>query len=169
MNDSLKNIRFLVLDVDGVLTDGTLYFSDTGEFIKGFNSLDGAGIKIFHDCGFETGIITGRVSPQVQSRADNLGIKHLDMGIDDKLTSLNSMLKQAGFTAEETAFIGDDLPDIPPMRYCSASFAPVNAAAEVRQICTVQLKCRGGEGAVRETIELILKAKGLWDGVVSGF
>jgi len=167
--NKLAGIRIFFMDVDGVLTDGTIYFTEKGELMKGFNALDGAGIVYLHNAGIQTAIITARKSPAVETRARELGITYVYTGVESKLPVFTSCLKEAGLTVEEAAYIGDDLADIPPMKAASVSFAPQNCTADVRNIADIVLSSTGGQGAVRESAEMILKASGTWETVLKRY
>jgi 3-deoxy-D-manno-octulosonate 8-phosphate phosphatase (KDO 8-P phosphatase) len=161
-----KKIRVLLMDVDGVLTDGRvrlLGFPDGSVHeLKAFDSHDGAGLKMAHDAGLRTGVITGRVSAAMARRAKECGIEFVFQGRADKLPAYEEIAKRAGARDEEMAYIGDDLPDIPVMRRVGLAIAVANAVAEVKKAAHVVTKAGGGEGAVREVVELILKAQGKW-------
>ncbi|PJI48938.1 MAG: phenylphosphate carboxylase subunit delta [Pseudomonas sp.] len=155
-----KAVRLAVFDVDGVLTDGKLYFLPDGGEFKTFSTLDGQGIKMLMASGVRTAIITGRSSPVVERRAKNLGINHLFQGREDKLVALDELLAELGLGYEEVAYLGDDLPDLPAIRRAGLGMAVANADAFVRQHADGVTQARGGEGAAREFCELILRAQG---------
>lgn len=167
----LEPIRLLVLDVDGVLTDGTVFFSSEGEAIKNFNVRDGLGMRLLMDCGFEIGIITGRSSPAVSARCAELGLRDdlVVLGSKDKDADLDRILASVGITDPEMAVMGDDLPDLPMIARAGFSFCPADAAPEVAAACDHVCGKGGGRGAVREAAEILLKAKGVWAGVVEGW
>ncbi|MFC1479761.1 KdsC family phosphatase [Planctomycetota bacterium] len=167
--DRLAQIRLVVMDVDGVLTDGTLYFMKDGSSIKAFNAYDGAGIVHLHNSGIQTAIISGRESPEINVRAGELGIQYIYTGIDSKLPVFETILDKTDIKHEEAAYIGDDLADIPPMRASGVSFAPPNSVPEVQETADIVLTRRGGQGAVREAAEMILKASGKWDSVLKDY
>jgi 3-deoxy-D-manno-octulosonate 8-phosphate phosphatase (KDO 8-P phosphatase) len=158
-----KKIRLLVLDVDGVLSDGKLYFSNNGEEIKAFNSLDGHGIKMLQASGVEVAIITGRTSQIVQKRAQNLGINLLLQGREDKLAALDELLADKTLNNDEIAHMGDDYPDLPLIRKVGLGLAPANAHSIVTQYCHWQSQYNGGKGAVREACDLIMTAQESFD------
>jgi 3-deoxy-D-manno-octulosonate 8-phosphate phosphatase (KDO 8-P phosphatase) len=166
LGDKIKPVKLLVLDVDGVLTDGGIIYSESGEESKKFNSLDGAGIKYWLRAGHSAAIITGRSSPIVERRAAELGIDQVIMGAKDKLPALKTILDYKSISAEEAIYIGDDLPDIPPMRECGLSIAVSNATDEVKDFADFVTKRSGGNGAVREAIENILKKQGRWENIL---
>lgn len=158
--DKAKAIKLLVLDVDGVLSDGRLYFSNSGDEIKAFSTLDGQGIKMLQRSGVEVAIITGRSSELVQRRASNLGITHLIQGREDKLTALNELITTIGVNYPEIAFLGDDLPDLAAIRKVKLGMTVANGHHFVVEHADWQTQARGGEGAVREACELIMRAQG---------
>ncbi|SDT92304.1 KdsC family phosphatase [Halopseudomonas salegens] len=153
-------IRLAVFDVDGVLTDGRLYFMPDGTEFKSFNTLDGHGIKMLINSGVEVAIISGRQSPLVERRAANLGIRHLIQGREDKLNALDELRQSVRVELEEIAFLGDDLPDLPVMRRVGLGLAVANADAFVRQHAHGVTAASGGAGAAREFCEFIMRAQG---------
>ncbi len=155
-----KAIRLAIFDVDGVLTDGRLYFMPDGTEFKSFNTLDGHGIKMLMASGVETAIISGRKSPLVERRAANLGIKHLIQGREDKLTALNELRQIIPVEMHEIAHLGDDLPDLPVMRRVGLGMAVASADAFVREHAHGVTRAVGGAGAAREFCELIMRAQG---------
>ncbi len=155
-----RQIRLLALDVDGVLTDGRLYFSAAGEELKAFNTLDGHGIKMLQASGVQVAIITGRSSGLVARRAADLGIQHLYQGREDKLVALQELWDATGYSAADTAYVGDDWPDLPALRKAALGIAVANAAPELRQHADWCTRARGGEGAVREVCQLLMQAQG---------
>jgi 3-deoxy-D-manno-octulosonate 8-phosphate phosphatase (KDO 8-P phosphatase) len=169
MKKKLANIRLLLLDVDGVLTDGSITYSDSGEQIKTFNSRDGLGLRLLMDAGIDAGIITGRRSEALNHRCANLGITLLFDNIKDKSKALNEIVAHTKIMPEQIAFAGDDLVDIPVMKRVGISFAVADACTETRECCDIVTEHRGGHGAVREICELILKAKGLWTNILNKF
>lgn len=161
--DRAKNIRLAIFDVDGVLTDGRLYFMPDGTEFKSFNTLDGHGIKMLIASGVETAIISGRKSPLVELRAANLGIKHLIQGREDKLVALDELRERVPVTLEQIAFLGDDLPDLPVMRRVGLGMAVATADSFVRQHAHGVTNNAGGAGAAREFCEFIMRAQGTLD------
>ncbi len=155
-------IRCILSDVDGVMTDGRIIYDSSGCEIKQFHVRDGLGIKLWMNAGFPFGIITARNSPMVQRRAEELGISHIVQGAGDKLARAESILDELGIGFESLCYIGDDLPDLPVMRRAGLAVAPADAAADVRSAADWRLQQRGGEGAVREMIERLLRAKNQW-------
>jgi len=157
-----KSIKLLLLDVDGVLTDGKLYFSNSGEESKAFNSLDGHGIKMLQAAGIEVGIITGRTSKLVQKRAGDLGITLLYQGREDKLIAMQEVITNSDYQQNQIAYVGDDLPDAPAIAAAGVGFTVANCHADLQEIADVQTTLSGGSGAVREVCDYILKAQGLY-------
>jgi len=154
-----KNIKLLLLDVDGVLTDGRLYFGPTGEALKAFFVRDGEGLKLWHRAGFRSGIISGRKSEIVNLRGGQLGIELIKQGYDEKHLALEEIVAEAGVSAEECAFVGDDTPDIEVFERVGLAVAAADAHEEVRWAAHYITKAAGGRGAVREVIDMILKAR----------
>ena len=156
-----KNIKLLVLDVDGVLTTGALWFTARGEEIKVFHIHDGLGIKMLLRHGIEVAIISGRKSGAVSKRMQELGLQYVYQGIDDKLAVLYELSAKLNLEYEEIAYVGDDLVDIPPMTKVGLSVAVNNAVPDVRRQAEWVTEAQGGQGAVREVCELLLKAQNL--------
>lgn len=154
-----KKIKLLLLDVDGVLTDGRLYYGNSGEEMKAFNIQDGLGIKLLQKGGVQVGIITGRISKLLQRRADELGIDLLIQGREDKLTALNELLQNIHIDMDEIAFMGDDLPDLAVMRRVGLGITPANGCSTNAKQADWQTNNGGGQGAVREVAEMILNAQ----------
>jgi len=163
-----KKIKLLLMDVDGVLTDGRMYFLPNGssEEAKAFNALDGIGLRLLRTCGIDTGMITGRACGSTVERAKTLAMRYVYMGFLSKTGPLEEILKATGITAEETAYIGDDLTDIPVMRRVGLACSPANAVDEVKRCAHYVSKRSGGYGAAREICELILKSQGRWKHVM---
>lgn len=153
-------IRLIVLDVDGCLTDGRIVYGESGEEVKAFNVKDGLAIKSWLSLGHHAAIITGRRSDIVRRRAEELGIKHLYQGEKDKLTRLRGLCETLGIGAESVAAIGDDLNDARMLAFCAESFAPSDASAYIRERVTTVLERKGGDAAVREMIERLIRANG---------
>ena len=159
----LANIQLLVVDVDGVLTDGSLIINPDGSESKSFSTLDGHGLRLWRRAGLKVAFLSGRVSGPTQYRAQQLGIDYCLQDCHDKLSSLEQLLKQTGLSAEQVAYIGDDLPDLPPIRCAGFGVAVANAVDEVKDAADYVTANPGGSGAVREVIEYILKNTGRWD------
>jgi 3-deoxy-D-manno-octulosonate 8-phosphate phosphatase (KDO 8-P phosphatase) len=156
-------ISLLVLDVDGVLTDGTVVVNADGSESKFFNVLDGHGIRLFRRAGLKVAFLSGRKSGPTSKRAAQLEVDFCLEGCLDKLPALEKLAKELGISADKIAYVGDDLMDLPPMRYAGFSAAVANAVDEVKEAADYVTKQRGGSGAVREVIEYILKKSGKWD------
>lgn len=151
------SIKMLVMDVDGTLTDGKIYIGPQGEVMKAFNIKDGYGIVQFIKSGKIPVIITGRKSEIVQRRAEELGITELYQGVEDKLSQLKKVAEKYGLSAEEIAYIGDDMNDFACMEYCGVTACPVDAFCDVYNAVDYQCKKAAGDGAVREFIEWLEK------------
>ena len=162
-------IRLAIFDVDGVLTDGRLYFMPDGTEFKSFNTLDGHGIKMLIASGVETAIISGRNSPLVEKRASNLGIQHLIQGREDKLNALEELRQRVNFKDQQIAFLGDDLPDLPVMRQVGLGMAVASADPFVREHAHGVTRNAGGMGAAREFCELIMRAQGTLDAAQAAY
>jgi 3-deoxy-D-manno-octulosonate 8-phosphate phosphatase (KDO 8-P phosphatase) len=162
-----KQIRLLLMDVDGTISRGVCLISlpnDGGVAeMKVFDPQDGLGLKLVRTMGIRTGFITGRKSPAVAQRARELDVDYVYLGQAKKTVAYEECLKKAGVTDEETAYLGDDLPDMPLSRRAGLAIAVANAAPELKAISHYVTERRGGEGAARETVELILKAQGRWE------
>lgn len=158
----LTAIRLLVLDVDGVLTDGRITASAGGDDAKSFHVQDGCAIKLWQERGGRVAILSGRKSGDVQRRADELGITLVRTGVEDKLAEWKSLLETAGVRGEQAAYMGDDLPDLEPMRACGFPIAPSNGVPAIKRVARFVTRRRGGEGAVAEAIELILRKQRRW-------
>lgn len=165
----LEKIRLLLLDADGVLTSGDIVYTEDGGESKIFNVRDGFGIRMLKGAGIATGIITGRQSNALKRRAGELGVDFCYCGAGDKTALLGSVLKQAGCSREQTAFMGDDIPDIAIMKSVGLGIAVADAHEAVRQNACMVTRNPGGNGAVREICERILKAKGLWEGILKSW
>ena len=159
---NLAAIQLLVLDVDGVLTDGTLIINGDGSESKSFNSLDGHGIRMWQRAGLKVAFLSGRASEATRYRAEQLQIDYCLQDCHDKLPAMEKLLKQSGLSQEATAYIGDDLPDLPVIKYAGFGVAVANAVDEVKQYADYVTTHQGGSGAVREVIEYILKNTGKW-------
>ncbi len=162
----LAHIKLLLLDVDGVLTDGSLYFDHKGEEIKAFNSKDGLGLRLLMKAGIQVGIITGRKSKALQHRCENLGIDLMFENIQDKASVLDQIATRSGIGLQETAFVGDDLLDLALFGKVSVAIAVADAHPSVLKRADMITAAKGGAGAVREVCDAILREKGLWDGIV---
>ena len=162
-------IELLVLDVDGVLTDGRITLTPTGEEIKTFHVRDGSGMKYWKRAGRKLAIISGRGSQAVAHRAKELEVDTIRLNAKDKLSAYEDVLAELGVSSECTAVVGDDLTDLPMMRRCGFPVAAADAAEEVRRAAAYVTRLAGGAGCVREVVELLLKTAGLWDGVLARY
>ena len=159
-------IRCLVLDVDGVLTKGEITYTSSGEELKTFHAKDGMGLAIAHTMGLQTAIITGRTSPIVERRAKELKISHVQMGIHNKSAGLQVVLDTLQVEPQEVAYMGDDLNDLGVMSRVGLAMTPQDGVLEIKDIAHYICQANGGEGAVREAVEYILKREGLWEEAV---
>jgi 3-deoxy-D-manno-octulosonate 8-phosphate phosphatase (KDO 8-P phosphatase) len=158
------NIKLLVLDVDGVLTNGQVWTGPEGkESLKAFDIQDGLGIKLLEQCGIPTAIITGRNSKMVLGRAEELGIKHVHMGVENKSVALDGVLNSLGLTSKDCAVMGDDWPDLAMMKHAGLRIAPAQAHEAVKDFAHFVTRRSGGNSAVREVCDLILQAQGRYD------
>ena len=162
-------IKLLLMDCDGVLTDGRIWIFDNGEEQKGFHTRDGLGIDLLHRAGLKSGIISGRTSSAVERRAQTLGMTFIYQGCEDKLKAFANTMAQAGLTNAEVAYVGDDLNDIPLMLQSGLGVAVADASLEVREHAHYVTSASGGYGAIREVVELILKAQGRWKDLVKHY
>ncbi|CAC9576888.1 3-deoxy-D-manno-octulosonate 8-phosphate phosphatase (EC [uncultured Gammaproteobacteria bacterium] len=158
-----NKIQLIIFDVDGVLTDGGLYFTEDGAEFKRFNSLDGHGIKMLKDNGVEVAVITARDSKTVAYRMKNLGIAHFYQGQSDKVVAFSDLLQKLNLSADEVAYVGDDVIDLPVMTKVGFAIAVANAHDTVKQYANLITEKSGGHGAVREVCDFILKAQGKFD------
>lgn len=165
----LARVQLLLLDVDGVLTDGGVTWNNQGIESKTFHIRDGLGLRLWQRTGCRVGIVTGRASHVVQLRATELGIGIVRQGVEDKLATTETILAETGVSWEETAFVGDDLPDLPVIAKCGVGVAVADACAEVRAVAEIVTQLPGGKGAVREVIERLLRARGSWDSIVARY
>ena len=164
-----RAIDLLLLDVDGVLTDGGVIYADTGAELKRFHVRDGSGLKLWHTAGKRSAIVSGRRSVAVERRAAELGIGPVLQGRDDKLAAFVQLLAATGARPEQVCAIGDDLPDVPVLRRCGLAVAVADACPELRAVAHYATAAPGGRGAVREAIEWLLKASGRWDELVARY
>ena len=164
-----KAVRLLLLDVDGVLTDGRIVYTDGGDEIKRFHVRDGSGLKIWKSLGGKTAILSGRTSKAVERRAKELGIDAIEQGQPDKAPVFAKLLAKFELAPDQVCGVGDDLPDLPVLVRCGLSVAVADACPELRAAANFVTTAAGGAGAVREAIEWLLKLRGEWDGVVDGF
>ena len=155
-----RAIRLAIFDVDGVMTDGTLFIGAEGEDFKAFNILDGHGVKMLQSAGVAAAIISGRSSEAVTRRAAELSIAHVVQGSPDKSAAFDALIASLALSEDQCAFVGDDLPDLPVMRRCGLAVAVANAADPVKSAAHYVTRASGGHGAVREFCELVLDAQG---------
>ncbi|EHQ51374.1 MULTISPECIES: KdsC family phosphatase [Ectothiorhodospira] len=173
MNETLteraRRVRFVIFDVDGVLTDGSLFLDDDGRQYKAFNSKDGQGMRMLADSGVQVGILTGRRSGVVEHRMRDLGIRLVVQGRRDKLEALGGLLADAGVGADETAYVGDDVVDLPVMRRVALAVAVADAHALVREHAHYVTRQPGGRGAAREVCEFIMEAQGTLQAAMAAY
>ncbi|MGQ9524051.1 MAG: KdsC family phosphatase [Armatimonadota bacterium] len=162
-------VRLLALDVDGVLTDGSVVFSSSGDELKSFHILDGMGMRLAMEAGIAVAVISGRHSSPVQLRMAELGVGEVLQGVSDKAAALRDLCVRKGIAQDEAAFVGDDLNDLPAFAVSGFRIAVANAVQEVKQAADVVTSRPGGFGAVREAVELILKAQGRWQAAIERF
>ena len=167
--DRCRAIELLVLDVDGVLTDGRIVYADNDVELKAFHVRDGSGLKVWEAAGKRSALITGRQSRVVAMRAAEVGISHVFQGAADKLAVFQQLLQAVGLTPEQACYVGDDLPDLPLLRRCGLAVAVADACPEVRHDAHHVTQRPGGHGAVREVIELILRCQGHWQRVMDHY
>lgn len=164
-----KRIKLVVFDVDGVMTDGSLYLCDDGQEFKAFNVQDGLGMKLLKATGVELAIITGRTSNVVVKRAQNTGVEHYFQGVEDKLAAFEKLANDLGLTHEQCAFMGDDFIDLPPMRRAGLAVTVPAAPSLVKAHAHYVTTREGGRGAVRELVELVMQAQGTFDDQMAQF
>ncbi len=163
LKSELQLIRLVIADVDGVMTDGGIVIAADGSELKVFNVRDGSGIKFLMRHGIQTAILSARPCAAVTERAKALGMTYCVTGALDKLPAYRKLLEDAGVSDSEVCYIGDDLPDLPPMRRAGLPVAVADAVSEVKSAARYVTRTPGGRGAVREVAEMILKAQGKWD------
>ena len=165
-----KQIRVLLMDVDGVLTDGRIYLisqpDGSATEMKAFSAYDGAGLKLARMAGLRTGLITGRESAATSRRARELDMEFVYQGSAEKIVAYRKLLQRAGFDESEIAYVGDDLPDLPILARVGLAVAVANAVPEVKHQAHYVTRTSGGHGAVREVVELLLKAQGKWESLL---
>ncbi len=164
--DNLQRIRLILLDVDGVLTDGRIGLLPGGEEIKFFSIYDGLAIRLAMKVGWEVGFLSGRTSEEVAARARELGIEIVVQGSRDKIEDFEKILKERNLQAAEVVYMGDDLPDLPLLKRVGFSAAPGNAVEAVKESVHYVTREKGGSGAVREVVDLLLKTSGKWEEII---
>jgi 3-deoxy-D-manno-octulosonate 8-phosphate phosphatase (KDO 8-P phosphatase) len=169
IKDIAKNIKLLILDVDGVLTDGSIILDNEGNEFKAFHVRDGHGIKMLEKAGINVAIITGRYSKVVDRRAKELGIKEVFQRCHIKSVAFDHLIEKFGLRPEEVAYIGDDIVDIPIFKRVGLSIAVSDATEETKAEAMMVTRNRGGKGAVREICEFLLKSKGLWQSLMGEY
>ncbi|MDX5364066.1 MAG: phenylphosphate carboxylase subunit delta [Pseudazoarcus pumilus] len=162
-------VRLMGFDVDGVMTDGSLYFTPNGDEIKAFSSLDGHGLRMLMDAGIEVVIISGRASRALELRAANLGIPELHMGVSDKRARMQSLLEARGLVPAQAGYMGDDVVDLPLLRYCGFSATPLDGHDFVKQHVHFVGSRPAGRGAVREVCDLLLRAHNKLDDMLQHY
>jgi 3-deoxy-D-manno-octulosonate 8-phosphate phosphatase (KDO 8-P phosphatase) len=164
-----KRVKLMLFDVDGVLTDGRLWYGPDGETHKAFHVFDGFGIKLLMQAGISVGVLSGRQSPAVAARAAELGIAHLLQGIDDKKSAFEVLALRLGVPADETGFMGDEVVDLPVLRRCGFACAPAGAQALVLAHAHYVTHAAAGGGAAREVCEYLLRAQGRLEAALAGY
>jgi len=167
--EKARNIKLLILDVDGVLTDGRLYYNEQGEVTLGFHIQDGLGIDLLHRVGLQTAIISGRKAGAVEKRAAQLKIQHVHLGCAQKAQTYKALREKLQLNHEQIAYVGDDWIDIPAMKQVGLKIAVANAVPEVKAIADWETPHKGGKGAVRDVCELILKAQGHYENLLADY
>jgi 3-deoxy-D-manno-octulosonate 8-phosphate phosphatase (KDO 8-P phosphatase) len=168
-DDMSEKLSLLVLDVDGVLTDGSVLLDASGKEFKAFCTQDGSALRMLMKAGFRVALISGRSCEAVEKRAEELGIEEVHQGVTDKLAVLSGLLEKFGLTLAQVAYMGDDIPDLPMIRQVGFSYAPANARPIVKDFAQYVTEARGGDGAVAEVCEKILRQNGLWDELLSQY
>ncbi|MCX8164826.1 MAG: HAD-IIIA family hydrolase [Aquificaceae bacterium] len=169
VKERASRISLFLLDVDGVLTDGRLYYTSQGEEIKVFNVRDGLGIKLAQMAGIKIGVISGRNSKALLNRLEELGINEVHLGFNHKMPVFENILKSLSISHEEVAFMGDDYVDLPLLKRVGFPLTVADAPKELKEIALYVTRARGGEGAVREAIELLLKLRNQWDEIIGQY
>lgn len=159
LRERARHLALLATDVDGVLTDGRLWYGPDGEVMKAFHILDGHGLKMLGRAGITVALITGRDSPMVTRRAQELGIGHVIQGREDKGVALQALAAELGLAAEAVGYVGDDLPDVPALEWAGLAFSVPNAHPRVRAVADLVTDTPGGQGAIREICDFILDAR----------
>ena len=169
MINKIKKVKLLVMDVDGVLTDGKIIYDGDGKEIKVFNVQDGYGLVLFQKMGLKTAILSARSAPAVTTRMKDLKITKIYQDAYPKMGTYKKILKELKVKEDEVCFVGDDLPDLPVLKRVGFAVAVKNAAPELKRHADYVTRKKGGQGAVREVVELILKKKGLWRKIIATY
>ncbi|MBE9564714.1 MAG: 3-deoxy-manno-octulosonate-8-phosphatase KdsC [Proteobacteria bacterium] len=169
IKEKAKNIELVIFDIDGVMTDGSLFFDNNGDEYKAFNSLDGHGLRMLQECGVRVAVITGRKSELVKHRMSDLGVTLLYQGYRDKIPAFDSLLKEVNLEKDQITYVGDDVVDLPVMSQLNFTIAVQNAHPFVKKHAQWTTERSGGQGAVREVCEFILDAKGLLDDKLNSY
>ncbi len=169
LKERVQPIKMIVLDVDGVLTDGQLFFSREGETMKAFHTQDGLGISLAHRAGIETAILTGRASEMVRLRGEELQIGDIYQGRADKVESMQELLDKHRLAVSQICYVGDDLNDLPLLLQVGLACTVANAVPEVKAVSHFVTSRSGGRGAVRQIIEMILQLQGKWESIVAAY
>jgi 3-deoxy-D-manno-octulosonate 8-phosphate phosphatase (KDO 8-P phosphatase) len=164
-----RRIRLLVMDVDGVLTDGRMVLSDKGDELKMFHTHDGIGLALAHRAGLKTAMVTGETSPIAKARGEKLGVDRVLLGVRRKAEALQALADELGLATEAVAFVGDDLLDLPALQRAGLAVAVADAVPDVKAVAHVITRAPGGHGAVREVVACILTAQGVWRSTVDGY
>jgi 3-deoxy-D-manno-octulosonate 8-phosphate phosphatase (KDO 8-P phosphatase) len=162
-------IELLLVDVDGVLTDGVIAIDDRGVETKHFHVRDGSALSLWRRAGKQTAILSGRWSPAVNQRAAELGIRHVIQGAGEKRAPFRALITELGLEPNQVCYVGDDLPDLPVLSAVGLAACPADAATEVREAAHLVTQARGGRGAIREVVEIILKCQGSWEELLSRY
>ncbi len=169
VRERARRVQLLVMDVDGVLTDGRMILSERGDELKAFNTRDGIAVALAKRAGLRTAIVTGESSPIAKARGAKLGVDSVVLGARRKGETVEALMAEFGLPAEAVAYVGDDLLDIPAMQRVGLAIAVADAAPPVKAVAHVVTRAAGGRGAVRECVELILRAQGAWTRVVGAY
>ena len=164
-----NQIQLLIMDVDGVMTDGGIIIHSDGSESKRFHVLDGHRVTLWHRAGLESAILSGRDTPATTIRAQQIGVKYILQGCKQKLPAFEQLLKDSGYLAQQTAYIGDDLLDLPLLRRVGFAAVVANGVEEIKSYAHYVTKHPGGHGAVAEVVEYLLKQTGKWDGIIAGY
>jgi len=169
LSQKAKNIKLAIFDVDGVFTNGKLYYNEQGEQTKAFSVQDGLGIKLLQRSGVTVAIITAKVSPIIETRMNQLGIEHIYQGYEKKLPAYNELLNKLKLSNEQVSYAGDDLPDLPLIQRAGLGIAVANAVTIVQEHADFITQQTGGRGAIREICELIMLSQGTLDAILKSY